>query len=145
MQSNDARTLLPIALPTVAVGVIAAVVSAVVAGGKGALGAVVATAVVCLFMGLGILGLQFTAKHFPQLFQAAGLLLYVVQLLVLFVFVAVFKDTTLFNPRAFAITIIVTTVAWVISQARAHMKAKIFYVDPDSSDTPKNENSGSSS
>lgn len=145
MQSNDARTLLPIALPTAAVGVIAAVVSAVVAGGKGALGAVVATVVVCLFMGLGILGLQFTAKHFPHLFQAMGLLLYVTQLLVLFAFVAIFKDTTLFNPKAFAVTIIAATVAWVVSQARAHMKAKIFYVDPESSDRAKNEKSGSSS
>ncbi|MDQ8702092.1 hypothetical protein RCO28_06240 [Streptomyces sp. LHD-70] len=145
MQSNDARTLVPIVVPTVAAGAIAAVVSGIVAGGEGAIGAVVATAVVCLFMGLGILGLQFAAKHFPHLFQAMGLVLYVVQLLVLFAFVAVFKDTTLFNPKTFAATIIVAAVVWVAAQARAHLKAKIFYVDPDSSDATKNDKSGSSS
>ncbi|MFM9366748.1 hypothetical protein [Streptomyces sp. Da 82-17] len=145
MQSNDARTLVPIVVPTVAVGAVAVVVSGIVAGGKGAIGAVVATAVVCLFMGLGILGLQYTAKHFPHLFQAMGLLLYVTQLLVLFVFVAIFKNTTLFDPKAFAATIVATTIAWVVSQARAHMKAKIFYIDPDSSDADKGEKSGSSS
>ena len=38
MPSNDARTLLHAAVPTAAAGVVAVVVSGVVAGGKGAFG-----------------------------------------------------------------------------------------------------------
>ncbi|MBT2524744.1 hypothetical protein J7E91_04680 [Streptomyces sp. ISL-99] len=144
MPSNDARTLLPVAVPTAAAGAIAVAVSGVVAGGKGAVGAVVGTLVVILFMGIGLLVLERTAKSMPQLFQAMGLMLYTAQLLLLFIFVAVFKNTTLFNPRAFAITLIVATVVWVAAQIRVHMKAKILYVDPDASKGKKPENTGPS-
>ncbi|GGX33926.1 hypothetical protein [Streptomyces chryseus] len=145
MPSNDVRSLLQTAVPTAAAGAIAAAVSAVVAGGEGALGAVVATLVVILFMGVGLVVLQRTAKSLPQLFQAMGLMLYTAQLLLLFIFVALFKDTTLFNPKAFAITLVATTLVWIAAQARAHMKAKILYVEPESSEAKKPGSSGSSS
>ncbi|MGP2437174.1 hypothetical protein [Streptomyces sp. JW3] len=132
MPSNDARILLHAAVPTAAVGVVATVVSAVVAGGKGAVGAVVATLLVLLFMGLGLYVLQRTAKTLPHLFQSMGLMLYGAQILLLFIFLAAFKNTTLFNPRSFAITLLVATLVWIAAQTRAHMKAKILYVEPDS-------------
>ncbi|MDO0936644.1 hypothetical protein QQY66_34880 [Streptomyces sp. DG2A-72] len=137
MPSNDVRILLQAAVPTAAVGAIAAVVSGVVAGGEGAVGAVVATLVVILFMGIGLYVLQRTAKSLPHLFQAMGLMLYAAQILLLFIFLAAFKNTTLFNPRAFALTLVAGTLAWIAAQTRAHMKAKILYVEPDSS-APKN-------
>ncbi|MFG3126404.1 hypothetical protein [Streptomyces tendae] len=132
MPSNDVRILLQAAVPTAAVGAVAAVVSAVVAGGKGAVGAVVATVVAMLFMGIGLYVLQRTAKSLPHLFQAMGLMLYAAQILLLFVFLAAFKNTTLFNPRSFAITLVAVTLAWIAAQTRAHMKAKILYVEPES-------------
>ncbi|MFH9724201.1 hypothetical protein ACH4M4_14730 [Streptomyces sp. NPDC017254] len=131
MPSNDVRTLLHTAVPTAAVGALATVISGVVAGGKGALGAVAGTLVVILFMGVGLVVLQRTARSLPQLFQAMGLMLYVAQLLLLFIFLALFKDTTLFDFKAFAFTLLATTVVWVAAQARAYMKAKIMYVDPE--------------
>jgi ATP synthase protein I len=145
MPSNDVRTLLYTAVPTAVVGAVAVAISAGVAGGKGALGAAVGTLVVILFMGIGMVVLQRTAKSLPQLFQAMGLMLYTAQLLLLFIFMAVFKDTTLFNPKVFAITIVAVTVAWVSAQARAYLKAKILYVDPESSKAEKPEKTGSSS
>ncbi|WP_328780419.1 hypothetical protein OIE52_34495 [Streptomyces canus] len=132
MPSNDVRILAQAAVPTAAVGAVAAVVSGVVAGGKGAIGAGVATLIVILFMGIGLYVLQRTAKSLPHLFQAMGLMLYAAQILLLFIFMAAFKNTTLFNPKAFALTLLVTTLAWIGAQARAHMKAKILYVEPDS-------------
>ncbi|MER5793026.1 hypothetical protein [Streptomyces sp. NPDC001980] len=143
MPSNDARNLAQAAVPTAAVGVLAAVVSGVVAGGKGAIGALVATVIVILFMGVGLYALQRTAKSFPQLFQMMGLMLYAAQLLLLFIFMAAFKNTTLFNPRAFAITLVAVTLTWIAAQTRAHMKAKILYVEPDKTD--KAEKTGHSS
>ena len=106
MRSDDVRLLLQAAVPTAAAGAIAAAISGVVVGGKGALGAVVATLVVILFMGIGFVVLQRTAKSLPHLFQAMGLMLYTAQILLLFVFVAAFKNTTLFHPKAFAITLV---------------------------------------
>ncbi|MEU7495758.1 hypothetical protein ACFY5K_13295 [Streptomyces griseofuscus] len=146
MPSSDARILAQAAVPTAVVGALAVVVSGVVAGGKGAIGAVVATLVVILFMGLGLYVLQRTAKSFPQLFQMMGLMLYAAQLLLMVIFVALFKNTTLFNPRAFAITLVVATLAWISAQTRAHMKAKTLYVDPDASSSgDKPEKTGRSS
>ncbi|WP_447040025.1 hypothetical protein [Streptomyces sp. DSM 118878] len=148
MPSQDTRILLQCAVPTAAVGAIVAVVSGVVAGGKGAIGAVVGAAVVIAFMGLGMVVLQRTAKSLPHLFQAMGMMLYVAQLLLLLIFMGLFKDTTLFNPRAFAAALVAGTVVWMAAQARAYMKAKILYVDPDSdsgsSKKGKPEKSGSS-
>jgi ATP synthase protein I len=132
MPSNDVRILLQAAVPTAAVGAVAAVVSGVAVGGKGAIGAVVATLVVILFMGLGLYVLQRTAKSLPHLFQAMGLMLYAAQILLLFIFLSAFKNTTLFHPKAFAFTLVAGTLAWIAAQARAHMKAKILYVEPDS-------------
>ena len=145
MPSNDARILAQAAVPTAAAGAVAAVISGVVAGGKGAIGAVVATLIVILFMGIGLYVLQRTAKSLPHLFQAMGLMLYAAQILLLFIFVAAFKNTTLFNPKAFAITLVVGTLAWIAAQTRAHMKAKILYVEPDSMKGEKPEKSGHSS
>ncbi|MFE2285739.1 hypothetical protein ACFXDJ_16400 [Streptomyces sp. NPDC059443] len=145
MRSNDVRSLLQTAVPTAVAGALAAVVSGFLVGGKGAVGAIVATVVVMLFMGIGFLVLQRTAKSMPHLFQAMGLMLYTAQILLLFVFLAVFKNTTLFNPRAFAITLVVTTLVWIGAQTRAHMKAKILYVEPDSTTGDKPGNSGSKS
>ncbi|GHD90053.1 hypothetical protein [Streptomyces naganishii] len=145
MPSNDARNLVPIAVPTAAVGVVAVAVSGVVAGGKGALGAAVGALLAIAFMGLGLYVLQWTARTLPQLFQAMGLMLYVAQLLLLMIFLALFKGTTLFNAKAFAFSLVVATVVWMAAQARAHMKAKIFYVEPDSEKSEKSEKTGSSS
>ncbi|CAL9572447.1 hypothetical protein [Streptomyces sp. NPDC057838] len=145
MPSNDARNLLQCAVPTAAAGVVTAAVSGVVAGGKGAVGAGIGALLAVLFMGIGLYVLQWTAKTLPQLFQAMGLMLYVAQLLLLMIFVALFRDTSLFNAKAFAIGLVVATVVWMAAQARAHMKAKIFYIDPDSEKSEKPEKTGSSS
>ncbi|MFF4228034.1 hypothetical protein [Streptomyces sp. NPDC001820] len=145
MPSNDVRTLLRVAVPTAVAGAIAVAISALVAGGKGAVGAAVATLIVILFMGIGLVVLERTAKSLPHLFQAMGLMLYTAQILLLFIFVAAFKNTTLFNPKAFAITLVAATLVWIAAQTRAHMKAKILYVEPDPSEGKKPENKGSSS
>ncbi|MEV6954283.1 hypothetical protein [Streptomyces sp. NPDC051183] len=142
MRSDDVRSLLQTAVPTAAAGALAAVICGVAVGGKGALGAVIATLVVILFMGVGAVVLQRTAKSLPHLFQAMGLMLYTAQILLLFVFLAAFKNTTLFHPRSFAITLVAATLVWIGVQTRVHMKAKILYVEPDSTKGEKPENSG---
>ncbi|GGT99501.1 MULTISPECIES: hypothetical protein [Streptomyces] len=129
MPSNDARILLSAAIPAAATGAIAAVISGLVAGGKGALGAVIGCAVVILFMGIGLVVLQRTAKSLPHLFQAMGLMLYTAQLLLLLFLIFLFKKTTFFDFKAFAFTVLAATIVWIAAQARAYMKAKIMYID----------------
>jgi ATP synthase protein I len=54
-----------------------------------------------------------------------------------------FKDTTAFNGRAFAAGLVVATLVWMVAQARAHMKAKIFYVDPEPGPGDRSTTTGS--
>ncbi|MEV0093348.1 hypothetical protein [Streptomyces sp. NPDC050738] len=145
MRSNDAQILLPTALPSAAVGLVAVAISAVVTGGKGAIGAAVGAALAIAFMGAGLVVLQRTAKSLPHLFQAMGMLLYVTQLLLLFVFLGIFKNTELFHFKAFAFALLACTITWIAAQARAYMKAKILYVEPTPSSAAKPGTSGSPS
>jgi ATP synthase protein I len=137
MQSNDARTLLSCAVPTAVAGVVAVAVSSVLAGGKGAMGAAFGAFIGAAVMATGLIVLERTAKHLPQLFQMMGLVLYMAQFFLVAIVLAVFKDTTLFSTKAFALALLAAVVVWIAAQTRAHMKAKILYVQPEAEDERK--------
>jgi ATP synthase protein I len=130
MQSNDVRTLLNCTVPTAAAGVIATVAGGAVAGGKGAIGAAAGALVVIAFMATGMVVLQRTAVKYPSLFQMMGLVLYTAQILLLAIVLAVFRHTSLFNTRAFALSLLAAALVWIAAQARSYMKTKILYVEP---------------
>lgn len=138
MQSNDARILRGAAVVAAPVGVVATVASAMLAGGKGLIGALVALAVVTVFFGLGFAALMRLTQDKPQVTMMAGMLVYTVQMLLIGVFIIVFNGTTLFNSRAFALTLLVTALAWVGGQVRQSLTGKMLYVDPVPS-APANE------
>jgi ATP synthase protein I len=46
------------------------------------------------------------------------------------VFIIVFNGTTLFNPRAFGLTLLVTALSWVGGQVWHNLRARMLYVDP---------------
>jgi ATP synthase protein I len=133
MQPNDARILRGAAIIAAPVGVIATVASAVAAGGKGLIGGVVAVAVVALFFGLGSWALMRLTQDRPQVAMAAAMFVYVVQIGVIGVFIVVFSGTTLFNTRAFGLTLLFTALAWVGGQVRHSLTARMLYVDPEPS------------
>ncbi|MER7398664.1 hypothetical protein ABT381_24505 [Streptomyces sp. NPDC000151] len=143
MQSHDARLFLRCLVPTLVVGALAVVVSALVAGGKGATGAAVGVVLVLFVMGVSLVVLQQTAKKYPSLFQMMGLLLYAVQILIVAVFLMAFKDTALFDTKTFAFSLLAATLVWIGAQARGYMKAKILYVDPDAAEAKRAETAGS--
>jgi ATP synthase protein I len=130
MQSNDARILRGAAIIAVPVGIVATVVSALVAGEKGLIGGLVALVVVAVFFGLGFAALMRITRDKPQLVMMAGLLVYAVQMLLIGVFIIVFTDTTLFDGRSFALSLLATALAWVGGQVRYTFTTKMLYVDP---------------
>jgi ATP synthase protein I len=130
MQSNDARILLSAAIPTSAAGIVAAGVAGGVAGGKGAIGAAAGALLVIVFFAAGLIALQKAAKAVPHLFQSMGLLVYMTQLLLLAIMLVLLRGTTLFDLRAFALSLVACTLVWVATQVRGHMKAKVLYVEP---------------
>jgi ATP synthase protein I len=133
MLSNDARIIRGAAFWAAPVGIVAAVLSVVLAGPKGLIGALVAIAVVTVFFGLGFWVLMRLTQNKPQLVMMAGLLVYAVQMLLIGVFIVVFKNTTLFSGKAFALTLLVTALAWVGGQIRHTLTSKTLYVDPEPS------------
>lgn len=130
MQADDVRALRQSAVPTAVVGVLCAVVSDLAAGGKGALGAVLALAVVTVFFMISTVAVGRAARISPQSMMITALSTYLVKVLLLAVITAQFRDTTLFNARAFGFTAIACVLTWSATQVRALVKAKVFYVEP---------------
>jgi ATP synthase protein I len=130
MQSNDARILRGAAVLAAPVGIVATVVSALVAGEKGLVGALMALLVVALFFGGGFAALMRITRDKPQVTMMAGMLVYAVQMLFVGLFVIVFSGSTLFNGRAFALTLLVTALSWVGGQVRHSITSRMLYVDP---------------
>ncbi|MEZ7155735.1 hypothetical protein ACWFQ6_02835 [Streptomyces althioticus] len=142
MPSNDARILIQAAVPTAVVGAVAIAIGAAVEGGKGAIGALIGAALVLVLMGTGLYALQRIARQLPHLFQAMGLMMYMAQILLIFVFIALFKDTSLFHPKVFALSLLACTLTWVAAQARATMTAKTPYVEPEAPADAGKKNQG---
>lgn len=136
MQQNDARILRGAAIVAAPVGVVGTVVSAVLAGEKGLVGGLVAVAVVGVFFAFGSWVLMAMTEDRPQIAMAAGMLVYAVQILMIGVFIVVFKDTTLFSGRAFGLTLLATALSWVGGQVRQSLTSRMLYVDPVPSAPP---------
>ncbi|MEZ0065961.1 ATP synthase protein I [Streptacidiphilus sp. MAP12-20] len=142
MLSNDARILRGCALWAAPVGVLAVVLSTVFAGSKGLVGALVALAVVVVVFGLGFWALMRLTRDRPQLVLMAGLLVYAVQMLMAGIFIVVFKNTTVFNGKAFGFSLLTTLLAWVGGQVFFTLKSKTLYVDPTLGDASDGTSDG---
>jgi ATP synthase protein I len=133
MQSNDARILRGAAVIAAPVGAVATIASALVAGEKGLIGGLTALVVVAVFFGLGTWALMRITQDRPQVAMTAGMLVYAVQILLIGIFIIVFSGTTLFNGRAFALSLLFTALAWVGGQVRHTLTSRMLYVDPEPS------------
>ncbi|MDT0270006.1 hypothetical protein RM844_27370 [Streptomyces sp. DSM 44915] len=128
MQSNDARIIRGAAIPTAAVGVLASVVAALLAGGQGAGGVALGVFVSAAFFALGLLSLNHVGQRWPELFFGAAVLIYTTQMGLLLVLLLVLRGADFLDGQAFAIGIVIGTTVWLAGQVRGHMTAKTLYV-----------------
>ena len=105
--------------------------SAVMGGGKGALGALLGAALVAGFFAVSVVAVGAAAKVSPQVMMITAMLTYVAKILVLLFFVVRFSNSTAFNPRLFGLTAIACILAWSASQVTWSLRLKIPYVEPD--------------
>ncbi|MCD0482953.1 hypothetical protein LO771_11215 [Streptacidiphilus sp. ASG 303] len=131
MPSTDARILRGAAIPTAVAGVIAVAIATAVVGTKGLLGALFGVLLVVGFFSFGQVALDRLTRNNPQIFMAAGLMVYTTQILLVGIVLAVFKGTTLFDTKVFAFTLLGCALIWTAGQVRAAMKAKMLYVVPE--------------
>lgn len=132
MPSVDAAVLRGAGVPTLVVGAVATAVGAAVAGVPGALGAIIATVIVLAFFTVGQVALGRVLKNNPQMAMTFALTLYIAKIGVLFLFIILFQDTTLFDTKVFALTIVACTIVWTIAEVWIFSKTKVLYVEPGS-------------
>ena len=117
-------------IPTALVGVLCILVGYFTRAAHGALGAAIAVVIVLVFFTIGQLALDSVLRKNPTLAMTVAMLMYLVKIGVLFVLLLIFKDTSAFDTKVFAATILVETLVWTGSEVWAFATAKVFYVDP---------------
>ena len=83
-------------------------------------------------MGLVVVGRASRVSAYAAM--NAAILTYLVKIGVLFAFIVAFKDTTLFDTKAFGLTIVVCTLVWTGFEVRGFTRLQILYVDPKDAD-----------
>ncbi|MGR6923314.1 hypothetical protein ACU635_54430 [[Actinomadura] parvosata] len=131
MQANDVRVLKSAAIPTALVGVVAVVVAFLTAEGKGALGAAIGALLVGVFFSISVVAVSYAARVSPQMMAIAAMLSYLVKVVAIMIVLSVFGDTTAWNSKAFAWSVVVCTLVWTGFEVRGFIKTKMFYVDPE--------------
>jgi hypothetical protein len=122
-------------VPATAVGLVAIVVFAVVQGGLGAAGAVLATLVVLLSTVSTLVVLRMMAGLDPRVVLMGALVAYFFKVMILGVFLLLFRDADWLSPLAFAVTAIVVSLAGTIGEIVAFTKVKTFIYDQPSQDS----------
>ena len=120
------------AIPTLAVGVIAAVVAGVVAGGAGVLGALLGVGLVLIFFGLTLLVMRWTADALPGNAFGAAMISYSLKIVVLGVLLVVGRKLTWFDKQSFGLTVLACGVVWLLAEVRAFVRAPIPIIVPES-------------
>lgn len=133
MQSVDTLVLRGAGVPTLLVGAVATVVSGLVVGTPGVIGAVLGTLIVVVFFSVGQLVLGRVLRDNPQLAMTVAMTLYLVKIGVLFGLIILFAGTTAFDTKAFGLTIVACTLTWTVAEVWLFARTKVLYVEPDTS------------
>lgn len=106
-------------------------ICAAAAGTKGLLGALIAAAVVAFFFGLSVVAVGRAARFGTQAIMLAGIVSYLVKMLVLIILFARFSSSTAFSDFAFGATVLALVAAYEGSLVLWWTRTKMLYVEPD--------------
>jgi len=117
------------------VAAIAAIVMAALAsalgGSKGLIGAAIAVGVVAVFFATSVFAVGRAARISPQAMMVTALGTYLLNILLLLVFVGAFQNTTAFSPKAFGLTALCCILVYTGAQVVWSLRLKVPYVEPD--------------
>jgi ATP synthase protein I len=128
--SNDSLILRRATLVTLAVGVVCTVVGTVVAGPKGLVAGVLGTVIAVTFFAAGQYIVGRVLKNSPETAFMTALVVYMGQILILFVLLLLLREATFFAPKVFAATIIACAITWILASATVTWRSKVLYVEP---------------
>jgi ATP synthase protein I len=96
----------------------------------GLVGGLVGGAVVIVFFVAGWVALARFGRDNPTLLLPIALGTYLVQLVVVGLFIVLVKDVSALDIKALAWAVIACTITWMIFQLRAFSREKMLYVEP---------------
>ncbi len=131
MPANDSLVLRRATIITLVVGLVATIIGTLVAGGKGLIAGVLGTVIAVAFFAIGQYVVGRVLKNSPETAFLTALVVYMVQILALFVLLLLLRDATFFAPKVFAATIIACALAWIFASAIVTWRTKVLYVDPE--------------
>jgi ATP synthase protein I len=132
MDTTDARILRGAAVPTLVAGAVALAVCGLLAGGAGVVGAALGVVVVLAFFGISIVAVSYSARVSPQTLMPVAMFTYLVKIFAMLGLIAVLRDASWMNGRAFGFTIVGCTAVWLAFEIRVFVKTKMLYVEPSS-------------
>jgi ATP synthase protein I len=119
------------ALVTAPVAAAMIVLSGIVGGGKGLVGALLGVGLVIVFFGISALAMNWATRRSPQVTMVTAITTYLVKILALLFFVAKYSGATAFNGKLFGFTVIACVIVWTTSQALVAARLKVPYVEPE--------------
>jgi ATP synthase protein I len=122
------------AIPTFVVAVVCAIAGYIAKGKPGLIGAIAGAAVVLIFFTIGQVVLGRVLRTNPTMAMTVAMTMYLVKIGALFALLLAFQDTTLFDTKIFAASVLAATLTWTIAEVWAFATSKVLYVDP--SDQP---------
>ena len=123
----------------VGVGVVCVVLLSVSAGREALGGAARGLTIVVGFFAIDVLVVTVMRRAAPELTVFAVLVEYGVKVVVLAVFLWALHDNPSIDLHALAVTVVVTTVTWVVALTAEAMRSRSFVLDP----LPRDRSSGS--
>ena len=129
--ANYAVTLRRSALVTAVAALIMVVLSALVGGSKGLVGALLGVGLVIVFFGISAAAMSWASRKSPQITMVTAVSTYLVKILALFFLVVRYSGTTAFDGKLFGLTVVVLVVVWTSAQAMVSARLKVPYVEPD--------------
>ena len=101
-------------------------------GSQGLIGALLGAGIVVIFFTIGQVVLNRVIKTNPTMAMTVAMTMYLVKIAVLFGLLLVFKDTTAFDTKVFALSVLACTLTWTIAEVWAFGTSKVLYVEPGS-------------
>lgn len=124
-------------LPALVVAPIALIVFTLVDGALGAAGSALATAVVLGTVASTLLLLRRTAGLDPRIVFMVAMVGYMSKVLILLVFLLLFRNAEWLSPIAFAVTAIVVSVVSTAGEIRAFTRTRTLIYDEPTTPAPR--------
>ncbi|NBV89827.1 MAG: hypothetical protein EBR84_00230 [Actinobacteria bacterium] len=132
LNSSSLNLIRKAAIPTGVAGVITFGIALALRGSSGAIGALIGSAIVLIFFTVDQVVLNQVIRKNPSMAMSVAMLLYLIKVAVLFGLLLAFKNTTAFDTKVFASSILVCTLVWTGAEMWAFSTGKVLYVEPGS-------------